>query len=598
MSFFTDAAAGYNAASMEPKEYQQFQSNAQDLALKKGYRDAAQAGGIEGGIGFLEHNDPEKALELKAKQEAIQTSILAQAGQHTQNEAAARTLAAQSQAFAANAYKTLLSQPAENQEAVYQQLKPILEPLTGKLPDQFDPEVAKLTIDLVERPKKEKVEEVRSQKLFEGQIDIQKELLKPQTEMAKLYNDRQRASLTGDTEQMGAITDEINAKKVQASATRLKASQDQGNTLRTEYLNGSKEYRVVRDAFGQTSNGFAAKTPAGDMSALYSMIKLYDPTANVNQGSLATVGAVKGAPKSLLDMYNAVVDGKQLNDAQRTDLMNQAKTIYDTHSAGQDKLDQQYIDLANKSGVDPTTVVIDQSPTKSPYSPEQEAQIKEMSDTDLQQMMELKRSQGKSDTELNRIRQQIDRIRQPVQQFSGVEKDLKRLSPRADNEAVKVIAANTDVLATQFGINNPQRAQAFASQLAHESAGFNAMEERISDGAANRNYGGRMGNSKAGDGSKYKGRGFIQLTGKDNYRTYGKKLGIDLVNNPELAADPDTAIKIAAAFWQDHGLNELADREDIKGITRRINGGYNGLKDRERLYKRAKNLGLFASNEA
>lgn len=93
-------------------------------------------------------------------------------------------------------------------------------------------------------------------------------------------------------------------------------------------------------------------------------------------------------------------------------------------------------------------------------------------------------------------------------------------------------------------------------------------------------YGGRLGNAKD-EGYKYRGRGIIQLTGKNNYEYYGKKLNIDLVNSPDLAKEPDASIEIALLFWKEKGCGLLARKGDVKGVTKLINGGYNGLEDRQ-----------------
>lgn len=116
------------------------------------------------------------------------------------------------------------------------------------------------------------------------------------------------------------------------------------------------------------------------------------------------------------------------------------------------------------------------------------------------------------------------------------------------------------------------------AQLGHESAGFRAMEEYAS-GAA---YEGRadLGNTQAGDGVRYKGRGPIQITGRANYRRYGRMLGIDLERRPELASAPSVGLMVSCAYWSDRGLNALADRDDLEAVTLRINGGLNGLADR------------------
>ena len=130
----------------------------------------------------------------------------------------------------------------------------------------------------------------------------------------------------------------------------------------------------------------------------------------------------------------------------------------------------------------------------------------------------------------------------------------------------------------EFEITSYLRETAFLAQLAHESAELRYMEE-IASGAA---YEGRkdLGNTQPGDGKRYKGRGPIQLTGRANYAKYGGLLGLDLVNNPSIAATKEVGFRIAGEFWQLNGLNELADQQQFKAITKRINGGYNGLDDR------------------
>ena len=138
----------------------------------------------------------------------------------------------------------------------------------------------------------------------------------------------------------------------------------------------------------------------------------------------------------------------------------------------------------------------------------------------------------------------------------------------------------------EFEITSYLRETAFLAQLAHESAELRYMEE-IASGAA---YEGRasLGNTQPGDGKRYKGRGPIQLTGRANYTKYGDLLGLDLVNNPTIAAATEVGFRIAGQFWKLNGLNELADQQQFKSITKRINGGYNGLDDRLKYYERAK----------
>lgn len=134
-------------------------------------------------------------------------------------------------------------------------------------------------------------------------------------------------------------------------------------------------------------------------------------------------------------------------------------------------------------------------------------------------------------------------------------------------------------------ITTPARAAAFLAQLAHESGELRYMEE-IADGSA---YEDRvdLGNTQPGDGKRYKGRGPIQLTGKSNYAAASRALGLNLVENPEIAATPEVAFRVAAWFWTSRSLNALADAGDFRRITHRINGGYNGLPERVVYWYRA-----------
>jgi predicted chitinase len=140
----------------------------------------------------------------------------------------------------------------------------------------------------------------------------------------------------------------------------------------------------------------------------------------------------------------------------------------------------------------------------------------------------------------------------------------------------------------EAGINTRLRKSAFLAQLAHESVELRYMEE-IASGAA---YEGRtdLGNTQRGDGVRYKGRGPIQLTGRANYRAAGKALGLDLEGNPTQAADPQVGFRTAAWYWTTRNLNTYADAGDFREVTRRINGGYNGLPSREAYYRTALSL--------
>lgn len=142
----------------------------------------------------------------------------------------------------------------------------------------------------------------------------------------------------------------------------------------------------------------------------------------------------------------------------------------------------------------------------------------------------------------------------------------------------------------EAGIITPLRMAAFLAQLAHESGQLRYFQELASGDA----YEGRvdLGNTQPGDGRRYKGRGPIQLTGRKNYRKYGALLGVDLEDEPERVAEPELGFRVAAMYWKTNGLNIIADQcDDDKGafdrITRRINGGLNGAKDRRSFYARA-----------
>lgn len=130
----------------------------------------------------------------------------------------------------------------------------------------------------------------------------------------------------------------------------------------------------------------------------------------------------------------------------------------------------------------------------------------------------------------------------------------------------------------EFHINSPLRQAAFLAQIAHESGELRYVKE-IASGSA---YEGRkdLGNTQPGDGMTYKGRGLIQITGRNNYADCGKSLGVDLITNPEELETKDLACRSAAWFWASHGLNDLADKGDFERITKRINGGKTGIQGR------------------
>ncbi|MEL6342069.1 MAG: peptidoglycan-binding protein [Myxococcota bacterium] len=129
------------------------------------------------------------------------------------------------------------------------------------------------------------------------------------------------------------------------------------------------------------------------------------------------------------------------------------------------------------------------------------------------------------------------------------------------------------------------RVPAYIAQLAHESAHFRTLEEYASGEA----YEGRrdLGNTQPGDGPRFKGRGAIQITGRRNYTRAGAALGLPLAERPELLLEPENGFMASAWYWLDANLNHFVDTSDFKGLTRAINGGFNGLDDRRRLLQRA-----------
>lgn len=186
----------------------------------------------------------------------------------------------------------------------------------------------------------------------------------------------------------------------------------------------------------------------------------------------------------------------------------------------------------------------------------------------------------------------------------------------AKAEDAKEFADPLNAAMKEFGIDTPKRQAMFLAQCAHESGNFSRITENLMYRAetllkvfpkyfktmaeakqferkpekiANRVYGGRMGNGPeaTGDGYRYRGRGLIQLTGKDNYTACGKDLKIDLHTKPDYLLTPEGAARSAAWFWSKNGLNKFADAGDITGCTKRINGGTIGLEDRKKHYEQA-----------
>ena len=194
------------------------------------------------------------------------------------------------------------------------------------------------------------------------------------------------------------------------------------------------------------------------------------------------------------------------------------------------------------------------------------------------------------------------------------QQQLLQILPNADPVAgVFVPVLNTAM--GKYSIITPARIAAFLAQVGHESGQLTALVENLNYSAqallscwparftaalasqvarqpekiANIVYADRMGNGStaSGDGWSYRGRGLIQVTGRANYAKCGEALGLDLIGNPDLLAQPANAALSAGWFWSINGLNTLADAGNFTQITQRVNGGQNGAADRLAIYQRA-----------
>jgi len=146
----------------------------------------------------------------------------------------------------------------------------------------------------------------------------------------------------------------------------------------------------------------------------------------------------------------------------------------------------------------------------------------------------------------------------------------------------------------EFDISTRLRQAHFLAQAAYESGELRSLEEVWTGSPAQLRYeppsslAAQLGNVQPGDGRKYRGRGYVSLTGRANYKTYGEALGIDLLEQPDLAARWDTGARVFGVYWKTRQLNALADNDDIQGITRRISGGLAGIDTRLIYLARAK----------
>ncbi|MFF7107264.1 glycoside hydrolase family 19 protein [Pseudomonas sichuanensis] len=176
-------------------------------------------------------------------------------------------------------------------------------------------------------------------------------------------------------------------------------------------------------------------------------------------------------------------------------------------------------------------------------------------------------------------------------------KQLQHILPNAGTQA-GVFLPVLNAAMVKWGIVTPLRKRAFLAQVGHESGQLRYVRELGNDKYLAKYDTGklaaRLGNTPEadGDGQKYRGRGLIQVTGHDNYKRCGDALGLDLLARPELLERPEHAADSAGWFWHQAGLNSLADKglSSFEAITRRINGGLNGLAGRLAIYERAEEV--------
>ena len=196
---------------------------------------------------------------------------------------------------------------------------------------------------------------------------------------------------------------------------------------------------------------------------------------------------------------------------------------------------------------------------------------------------------------------------------------LKKLAPKGRDDYLGHLAgAGKDELKAAGILDSTLRLCHFLAQIAHESGGFTVREESLNYKTAKRLmqvwpkrfptvasakpflgqptklgdkvYGGRMGNKDPGDGFKYRGRGYLQTTGRDAYKRFGKLINEDLETDPKKVADPVISLRCATAEWTESKINKPADKDDAKTVTKLVNGGTVGLAERKVWLAKAKEI--------
>lgn len=312
--------------------------------------------------------------------------------------------------------------------------------------------------------------------------------------------------------------------------------------------------------------------------------------------SVNLTGFFSNAGKTLVDSYTKARDyladkSKSASEFMTQKLMDTTLVITDWSKKAEDKLDDFWKSM--KTGVTTVATVV---------APVVQAVRQNAADFVSPQSGGIKLPDEQK-TVGERARERVDQVVSRAQRMVG--------TGGAEQEAM------LQQQLTAAGITDPNERAMFMAQMSHESMGFKRREESFNYRSADRiaavssharrqgpeaiaaamargpeaiaelMYGGRrdLGNTEAGDGHKYRGRGFNQLTGRANYRRLGQQLGIDLEGNPDLLLDPEVASRVAIQDWKNRGVGAAARRGDVAAVTQRINGGQNGAADRERLFR-------------
>lgn len=621
-SFSGQFSAGFNRAMMvgkSPQEVMQMQK----LQMEKEKRNAAQ-GGMDNYMDYLKNNDPDSYLDMQYKTQQLQNSYLQAAGQQTQNKLAQNQLAQDNAMFVAKANDVLLRQPEEKRAEIYQQMLPLIRQHDPDAPGTFDQKRAELSVMLAQSPPKP-----QDPTGFMQDTEYLSKLQKEDPEKFKLGMQLKMPASTNINVNTAEGKDAVLTKGlIEADVADLKQYRDLAATASQQLgiittakqalqtgVTGMGQKQLLELGKAMKAAGIPVDdSKLGNQQAIEGYLKQF----NLNNMQYMK-GAISDREQEMLaqaspeltktkegniQLMNLLEAGGRRTIAQaefRRSFLQQNKSLAGADEAWSNFLQSRPLLNQDDQGRI-TGVNTDNSSKKAwqaflnpdykgSFTPSQEGEVKKLSDAEVKDLYDQYQQKGVPKEKLDKIMEDIGALR-GSQVFSDASQQnirtaLSSLTPKANPTILDAITKNAPMMA-EAGINTPQRQAAFIAQLAHETAGFKTMREY----ASGQEYEGRrsLGNTNPGDGQRYKGRGLIQLTGKANYASYGKQIGVDLVNNPELAEKPDVAMKVALAYWNNNNLNAKADRGDIRGITKVINGGYNGLANRERLYKKALQL--------